>query len=89
MGNVYRIDIGSQIDSRGVMTWDQKGEVVDVQGVPMVRLQHGVIVRSHGWSEDMSDARLKAAMRIEEMGRSLLAQAERMRSDAAPKEAVA
>lgn len=81
MDAMYRIDIGTQIDSRGVSTFSQKGEAVVVDGEPMVRMTHGVIVRSHGWSTSREEARLRAAMKIEEMGRSLLAQAERLRTE--------
>lgn len=80
MEAMYRVDIGHIIDSRGVSTFEQRGERVSVDGQPMVRLTHGVIVRAHGWSDDPEDARLRAAMKIEEMGRCLLAQAEKMRA---------
>ena len=84
MDAMYRLDIGSQIDSRGVSTFMQKGEAVTVEGAPMVRLSHGVIVRAHGWCQDKVQAQLAAAAQIEEMGRSLLAQAEQLRAAATP-----
>lgn len=79
MDVLHHVDIGQIIDSRGVSTFEQKGDLVVVDGQPMVRLSHGVIVRANGWSGDPADARLRAAMKIEEMGRCLLAQAEKMR----------
>lgn len=88
MGTMYQLQIGSQIDSRGVSTWMQKGEEVTVEGAPMVRLSHGVIVRAHGWFHDQAEAHRSAAAKIEEMGRRLIAQAEHLRS-AGPVNAVA
>lgn len=80
MGAMYQVDVGGLIDGRGVSTYTFKGERVMVEGVPMVRLRHGMIVRSHDWYDTAAEANLCAAMKIEEMGRSLLAQAEKMRA---------
>lgn len=79
MDAMYHVDVGGLIDARGVSTFLLKGERVSVDGVPMVRLSHGNIVRAVNWSDTADDARLRAAMKIEEMGRVLLAQAEKMR----------
>jgi hypothetical protein len=61
----------------------QHGEPQTVGGNPMVRLSGGVLVPAAGWHAEFSDAVLEAAQRIEELGHRLLAQADRLRVEAA------
>lgn len=83
MATVHRIDIGNTVDSHGVHTFKQAGEAIEVEGRPMVRLKHGTIVRADGWSATPAEARVVAADRISGLGRTLLAQAEQLRQEAA------
>jgi len=72
----------SQFTEDGVGYFIQHGEPDTVRGTPMVRLTHGTIVPAKGWHSEHSDAVLEAAQRIEELGRRLLAQADRLRTQA-------
>jgi hypothetical protein len=49
----------------------------------MVRLSGGTLVPATGWHAEFSDAVLEAAQRIEALGHRLLAQADRLRVEAA------
>ena len=83
MTNLYRSTLcDSQFTSDGIGYFIQHGEPDTVRGTPMVRLSHGTIVPAKGWHAEHSDAVFEAAQRIEELGRRLIAQADRLRAQA-------
>ena len=71
----------SQFRDDGLGWFSQVGEPLTVNGTPMVALGHGTIVLAAGWHADRGDAVLEAAQRVEELGRRLLGQADRMRAE--------
>ncbi|MFO0453544.1 MAG: hypothetical protein ACK52I_33635 [Pseudomonadota bacterium] len=81
MSNRYRIDFGTNGVSH--YTHTTVGDALAVEGEPMVRLAHGSIVRDVGFHTTLADASRDAAGRIEALGHRLLAQAERLRAEAA------
>lgn len=82
MTQLFRLDIFETLDGSGVITHMNAGEPVTVNGTPMVRLAHGTIVSASGFWPTRQEARLRAAMRVEEIGRRILNQAERLRQEA-------
>lgn len=83
MTQLFRLEVGETVRGDGITTYMNVGEPVTVNGTPMVRLSHGTIVSATGFSPTRQQARLRAAGRIEDMGRVILAQAERLRSEEA------
>jgi len=78
MATVHKIEVygGS------VTVYQQAGETVDVQGVPMVRLRHGTMVKPDGFHANIADAQREAADRIDEIREELAQQAARLRQEA-------
>lgn len=81
MDAVYRVETGQSIYDDGIVTWLVEGIPLTVDGVRMVRTAHGTIVPDDGWAPTAAEARLVASMRVEDIGRRLLTQAERMRAE--------
>ena len=79
MTNLYKAEVMSPIDSSGVSVWWSVGTPVTVDGTPMVRLPHGVIVQAVGWSATVNEAANKAADRIDELRAVLESQASGLR----------
>ena len=75
MTNLFKCEVGSQIDSRGVSVWWSVGTPVTVNGSPMVQLAHGTIVPADDWSASVNEAAHKAADRIDELLRVAASQA--------------
>jgi hypothetical protein len=89
MTNLFKSTVAdSQFRADGIAYFTQHGEPMTVNGTPMVRLSHGVLVPAKGWHSEHSDAVREAAQRIEDLGHRLLAQADRLRAEAAVKEEV-
>lgn len=89
MTNLYKSSVSDyQFTREGISYFVQHGEPQTVGGDPMVRLTGGVLVPAKGWHAEYSDAVLEAAQRVEELGHRLLAQADRLRADAARKQEV-
>ena len=89
MTKLYKSSVSDHSFSReGVGYFVQHGEPQTVGGDPMVRLSGGVLVPAAGWHADYADAVLEAAQRIEALGHRLLAQADKLRAEAAMKQEV-
>jgi len=89
MIKLYKSSVSDHSFSReGVGYFVQHGEPQTVGGDPMVRLTGGVLVPATGWHSGYGDALLEAAQRIEALGHRLLAQADRLREEAATKQEV-
>lgn len=58
------------------------GESVTVEGVPMIRLSHGTIVKAEGYHSRLSDAKREAADLIDEYRGDLAAKAAALRAEA-------
>jgi hypothetical protein len=84
MTNLYKSSVSDHGFTReGLGYFVQHGEPLTVGGEQMVRLTGGVLVPAKGWHAEFSDAVLEAAQRIEALGHRLLAQADRLRVEAA------
>jgi hypothetical protein len=63
--------------------WDVvEGEAISVHGIQMVRMAHGTIVPATKWRTSKAEVIVAAADRVEALGRQMLDQAQRMRSEA-------
>lgn len=84
MSNLYKASVSDHsFTKEGIGYFVQHGEPQTVGGNPMVRLAGGVLVPATGWRAEFSDAVIEAAQRIEAIGHRLLAQADRLRAEAA------
>jgi hypothetical protein len=84
MTNLYKSSVSDHGFTReGLGYFVQHGEPLTVGGEQMVRLSGGVLVPAKGWHTDFSDAVIEAAQRIEALGHRLLAQADKLRVEAA------
>jgi hypothetical protein len=84
MSNLYKSSVSDHCFTReGLSYFVQHGEPLAVGGDAMVKLTGGVIVPARGWHAEFGDAVLEAAQRIEALGHRLLAQADRLRVEAA------
>jgi hypothetical protein len=84
MSNLYKSSVSDHgFTQEGLGYFIQRGEPQTVGGNPMVRLTGGVLVPATGWHAEFSDAVIEAAQRIEALGHRLLAQADRLRVEAA------
>jgi len=84
MTHLYKASVSDHnFTKEGVGYFVQHGEPDTHRGTPMVRLSQGVIVPATGWHAEFSDAVLEAAQRVEALGHRLLAQADRLRVEAA------
>jgi len=89
MTNLYKASVSDhQFSQHGVGYFVQYGQPLTVGGEPMVKLTGGVLVPAKGWHAEHSDAVLEAAQRVEALGHRLLAQADRLRAEAAVKDPV-
>ena len=87
---LYRTWVSDFTFTREGLSWTtDEATPCDVDGVVMARLKHGVIVEMNGFHSSKKEAELAAATRIEELGRRLLAQAERIRNGNGQAQAVA
>lgn len=90
MTKLYKTTVNdSHMRADGLGFFTQYGEPRTIDGTPMVVLPYGVMVPATGWHADHGDALLDAAKRVEELGHRLLAQADRLREDAAKSEVTA
>ena len=86
MTNLYKASVSDHnFTKNGVGYFVQYGHPQTVGGTPMVKLTSGVLVPATGWHAEYGDALLEAAQRIEALGHRLLAQADRLRAEAATK----
>jgi hypothetical protein len=84
MTNLYKASVSDHNFTKdGCGYFVQFGEPLTVAGDPMVKLTGGVLVPAKGWHSEFGDAVLEAAQRIEALGHRLLAQADRLRVEAA------
>jgi hypothetical protein len=84
MTNLYKSSVSDHnIGKDGLGYFVQFGEPLTVGGDPMVKLAGGVLVPATGWHATHGAAVLEAAQRIEALGHRLLAQADRLRVEAA------
>ena len=84
MTNLYKSSVSDHhFHKEGIGYFIQHGEPQTVGGNPMVKLSGGTLVPATGWHAEFSDAVLEAAQRIEALGHRLLAQADRLRIEAA------
>jgi hypothetical protein len=84
MTNLYKSSVTDfNFTREGLSYFVQHGETLTVGGDEMVKLTGGVIVPAKGWHAEFGDAVLEAAQRIEALGHRLLAQADRLRVEAA------
>ena len=77
---LFKVDVHPTIYSDGLFLHVQEGSPITVEGAPMVRTPYGSIVPGEGWSADKAEAHRRAADRVEQLGRLLMAQADRMRT---------
>ena len=86
MTNLYKASVSDhQFSQHGIGYFVQYGQPLTIDGTPMVKLTGGVLVPAKGWHAEHGDAVLEAAQRIEALGHRLLAQADRLRAEAAVK----
>jgi hypothetical protein len=84
MSNLYKASVSDHhFSQHGIGYFVQHGEPQTVGGNPMVRLTGGTLVPATGWHAEFGDAVREAAQRIEALGHRLLAQADRLRVEAA------
>ena len=84
MSNLYKASVSDHhFSQHGIGYFVQHGEPQTVGGNPMVRLTGGTLVPATGWHSEFGDAVREAAQRIEALGHRLLAQADRLRVEAA------
>jgi hypothetical protein len=84
MTNLYKANVtDTSFHREGIGYFVQHGEPLTVDSELMVKLAGGVIVPARGWHAEFGDAVLEAAQRIEALGHRLLAQADRLRVEAA------
>ena len=89
MTNLYKASVSDhQFSQHGIGYFVQYGQPMTIDGTPMVKLSGGVLVPAKGWHSEHSDAVLEAAQRVEALGHRLLAQADRLRAEAAVKDPV-
>jgi hypothetical protein len=87
--NLYKASVSDHgFNKEGLSYFVQHGEPQTVGGNPMVKLSGGVLVPATGWQAEHADAVREAAQRIEDLGHRLLAQADRLRAQAAVKDPV-
>lgn len=86
MTQLYKGYTAEAFGEAGISFWVQAGEPRTVDGTPMVMLGHS-IVPAQGWHTDKAAAVLEVAARIESLGHRLLAQADKLRADAAKESA--
>jgi hypothetical protein len=81
---VYRLSIGSIVDSTGVSEWLEDREIVEANGRQYAASHCGTLLTAIGpeWSASQADAKRTAAERVSAMARTLLAQAQRLRDEA-------
>lgn len=80
---LYRLDVHYQQSDDGLATCLVKGDPVTVDGKQMVKLHHGTIVPATGFVDSIGEAKQEAARQIEVIGHRLLAQASKLRAEAA------
>ena len=84
MTNLYKATVSDMgLSKDGLGYYVQHGEPLTVGGDPMVKLAGGVLVPATGWHAEFGDAVREAAQRIQALGHRLLAQADRLRVEAA------
>lgn len=89
MTNLYKSSVSDHhFSQHGIGYFVQYGQPMTIDGTPMVKLSGGVLVPAKGWHSEHSDAVLEAAQRVEALGHRLLAQADRLRAEAAVKDPV-
>lgn len=89
MTNLYKASVSDHnVGKDGIGYFVQYGQPMTIDGTPMVKLSGGVLVPAKGWHSEHSDAVLEAAQRVEALGHRLLAQADRLRAEAAVKDPV-
>lgn len=79
METLFKVNVFETIYGDGLFTQTSEGRPVTVEGAAMVKLPHGVIVDAAGFVADKAEAQRVAADRVEEIGRRIIAQAQRMR----------
>lgn len=79
---LFRIDVGTMVNSEGLSLWTAAGEPVTVQGRPMVMLRHGACVPAGGFVATLAEAKRKAADEIDVVRARLAGQAARLREEA-------
>lgn len=87
---VWRAEVSDFTFTREGLAWGtREATTCNVDGAQMARFPHGTIVEIEGFHTSKRAAELAAAIRIEELGRRLLAQAERIRNGEGQAQAVA
>lgn len=72
-----------EIHGPGLTVWTSKGESVEFDGRPMVRLDHGTIVDGADFHATLAAAKRAAADRIDAIRDDLSVQAAELRAEAA------
>lgn len=83
---LYRLTVYETVDDSGVMTMWSTGESIDVEGEPMVRLNHGAIVKREGFHESRAAALRAASAQVDALANRLITQACRMEWEATANE---
>jgi hypothetical protein len=78
MGRVFKVDVHGP----GLTVWTSRGDEVEFEGRPMVRLDHGTIVDAGDYYPSLAAAKRAAADRIEAIREDLSRQAGELRAEA-------
>lgn len=78
MARVHKIEVYGH----DVTLYAKDGELVDVWGVPMVRLRHGTIVKPEGFHSRLVDAKRAAADKIDAIRSLMAGRAAELRAEA-------
>jgi hypothetical protein len=79
---VWRYSLSDRIDSRGVHLWFDRGEQVEVDGRPYVRMRGGMLTpMGEGWHPSEQHAKDAAADALEAMTRALRHQIRGLRQE--------
>jgi hypothetical protein len=78
MATVHKIEVYGY----DVTLYEKEGELVVFQGLPMVQLRHGTIVKPNGFHSNIADAKREAADKIDEIRQRLAERAAELRKEA-------
>ena len=78
MATVHKIEVFFN----GPTIYAMQGERMDVQGLPMVRMSHGTIVKPEGFRTSLADAKRAAADKIAYHASEMAGRAAALRAEA-------
>ena len=78
MATVHKVEVFGH----DVTVYEKEGELVVFQGLPMVQLRHGTIVKPDGFHASLADAKRAAADKIDAIRGRLAERAAELRKEA-------